>query len=133
MPRREPVGEPARALLGGSRRGRARARRARSRLRIKLYPGGAYAFLGSGEAKYVMTYPLPVPQALIDEARRLALIHQQGGSVLSSASGHSNHLGPPQLGWVAVGAPGCMPELGALPIGRSRQHRGLITSVNSNI
>jgi Amidohydrolase family len=38
---------------------------------IKLYPGGAYAFLGSGEAKYVMTYPLPVLQALIDEARRL--------------------------------------------------------------
>jgi len=38
---------------------------------IKLYPGGAYAFLGSGEAKYVMTYPLPVLQALIDEAHRL--------------------------------------------------------------
>jgi imidazolonepropionase-like amidohydrolase len=38
---------------------------------IKLYPGGAYAFLGSGEAKYVMTYPLPVLRALIDEAHRL--------------------------------------------------------------
>jgi imidazolonepropionase-like amidohydrolase len=38
---------------------------------IKLYPGGAYAFLATGEAKYVMTYPLPVLQALIDEAHRL--------------------------------------------------------------
>jgi imidazolonepropionase-like amidohydrolase len=38
---------------------------------IKLYPGGAYAFLGTGEAKYVMTYPLPVLQALVDEAHRL--------------------------------------------------------------
>jgi imidazolonepropionase-like amidohydrolase len=37
---------------------------------IKLYPGGAYAFLASGEAKYVMTYPLPVLQALIDESHR---------------------------------------------------------------
>src|SRR5262249_3351312 len=39
---------------------------------IKLYPGGAYAFLGTGEAKYVMAYPLPVLQALIDEAHRLS-------------------------------------------------------------
>jgi imidazolonepropionase-like amidohydrolase len=39
---------------------------------IKLFPGGAYAFLGSGEAKYVMTYPLPVLRALIDEAHRLS-------------------------------------------------------------
>jgi imidazolonepropionase-like amidohydrolase len=38
---------------------------------IKLFPGGAYAFLGSGEAKYVMTYPPPVLRALIDEAHRL--------------------------------------------------------------
>jgi imidazolonepropionase-like amidohydrolase len=38
---------------------------------IKLYPGGAYAFLATGEAKYTMTYPLPVLQALTDETRRL--------------------------------------------------------------
>src|SRR5204863_35788 len=37
---------------------------------IKLYPGGAYACLATGEAKYVMTYPLPVLQALLDEAGR---------------------------------------------------------------
>jgi imidazolonepropionase-like amidohydrolase len=49
---------------------------------IKLYPGGAYAFLGTGEAKYVMTYPLPVLQALIDETHRLnhkAACHVLGG------------------------------------------------------
>ena len=38
---------------------------------IKLYPGGAYAFLATGAASYVMTYPLPVLQSLVDEARRL--------------------------------------------------------------
>ncbi len=38
---------------------------------IKLYPGGAYAFLATGEAKYVMTYPLSVLQALVEEAHRL--------------------------------------------------------------
>jgi imidazolonepropionase-like amidohydrolase len=38
---------------------------------IKLYPGGAYAFLATGEARYAITYPLPVLQALIDEAHRL--------------------------------------------------------------
>jgi imidazolonepropionase-like amidohydrolase len=38
---------------------------------IKLFPGGAYAFTSTGEDKYVVTYPLPVLQALIDEAHRL--------------------------------------------------------------
>jgi len=38
---------------------------------IKLFPGGAYAFLATGEDKYVVTYPLPVLRALIDEAHRL--------------------------------------------------------------
>lgn len=49
---------------------------------IKLYPTGAYAFLGSGEAKYALTYPMPVLQALIDEAHRLgkkAACHVLGG------------------------------------------------------
>src|ERR1700704_5002914 len=49
---------------------------------IKLFPGGAYAFLATGEARYVMTYPLPVLQALIDEAHRLgrkAACHVLGG------------------------------------------------------
>ena len=38
---------------------------------IKLYPTGAYSFSPTGEAQYVVTYPLPVLQAMIDEAHRL--------------------------------------------------------------
>ena len=38
---------------------------------IKLFPTGAYSFAPEGEAKYVLTYPMPVLQALIDEAHRL--------------------------------------------------------------
>ena len=55
---------------------------------IKLYPGGAYAFLATGEAKYAMTYPLPVLQALTDEARRLGrkiACHVLGGEGQSNA------------------------------------------------
>src|SRR4029078_12160311 len=49
---------------------------------IKLYPAGAYSFTPTGEAKYVVTYPLPVLQALIDETHRLghkAGCHRYGG------------------------------------------------------
>ena len=38
---------------------------------IKLFPTGAYSFNASGQAQYVVTYPLPVLQALIDETHRL--------------------------------------------------------------
>ncbi|MBI4887563.1 MAG: amidohydrolase family protein [Acidobacteria bacterium] len=38
---------------------------------IKLYPTGGYSFAASGEAQYLLMYPLPVLQALIDEAHRL--------------------------------------------------------------
>jgi imidazolonepropionase-like amidohydrolase len=38
---------------------------------IKLYPAGNYSFTATGEAQYVLTYPLPVLQAMIDEAHRL--------------------------------------------------------------
>ncbi len=38
---------------------------------IKLYPAGAYSFTPTGKAEYVLTYPLPVLQAMIDEAHRL--------------------------------------------------------------
>jgi len=49
---------------------------------IKLYPAGAYSFAPTGEAKYVVTYPLPVLQAIIDETHRLgkkAGCHVYGG------------------------------------------------------
>jgi imidazolonepropionase-like amidohydrolase len=38
---------------------------------IKLYPAGGYSFTPTGEAKYEVTYPLPVLQAMIDETHRL--------------------------------------------------------------
>ena len=38
---------------------------------IKLYPTGGYSFTATGKAQYELTYPLPVLQALIDEAHRL--------------------------------------------------------------
>ena len=55
---------------------------------IKLYPAGAYSFTPAGEAKYVVTYPLPVLQALIDETHRLGHktgCHVYGGEGLQNA------------------------------------------------
>ena len=49
---------------------------------IKLYPAGAYSFTLTGEPQYVVTYPLPVLQAIIDETHRLgkkAGCHVYGG------------------------------------------------------
>jgi imidazolonepropionase-like amidohydrolase len=49
---------------------------------IKLFPAGAYSFTPNGEPKYVVTYPMPVLQALIDETHRLgkkAACHVYGG------------------------------------------------------
>jgi imidazolonepropionase-like amidohydrolase len=43
---------------------------------IKLFPTGAYSFSPTGEAQYVLTYPMPVLQALIDETHRLG--HKTG-------------------------------------------------------
>ena len=38
---------------------------------IKLYPAGGYLFTPTGDAKYEVTCPLPVLQAMIDETRQL--------------------------------------------------------------
>ncbi|HJZ72867.1 MAG TPA: amidohydrolase family protein [Vicinamibacterales bacterium] len=38
---------------------------------IKLYPAGNYSFSPTGVPQYVVTYPLPVLQAMIDEAHHL--------------------------------------------------------------
>jgi imidazolonepropionase-like amidohydrolase len=49
---------------------------------IKLYPAGAYSFTATGEPSYVVTYPLAVLQALIDETHKLgkkAGCHVYGG------------------------------------------------------
>lgn len=55
---------------------------------IKLYPAGGYSFTPTGEVKYVVTYPLPVLQALIDETHKLghkAGCHVYGGEGLQNA------------------------------------------------
>lgn len=49
---------------------------------IKLFPAGAYSFTATGQAQYQVTYPMPVLQALIDEAHRLGkktACHVYGG------------------------------------------------------
>jgi imidazolonepropionase-like amidohydrolase len=49
---------------------------------IKLFPTGAYSFDAAGQAHYVLTYPMPVLQALVDETHRLgkkAACHVLGG------------------------------------------------------
>ena len=38
---------------------------------IKLYPAGAYSFTPDGKDQYVVTYPLPVLQAIIDETHKM--------------------------------------------------------------
>jgi imidazolonepropionase-like amidohydrolase len=52
---------------------------------IKLYPTGGYSFTSTGDAQYVLMYPLPVLQALIEETHRLgkkAGCHAFGGEGL---------------------------------------------------
>jgi imidazolonepropionase-like amidohydrolase len=54
---------------------------------IKLFPTGAYSFSPTGEAQYVLTYPLPVLQAIIEEAHKLGKktgCHSFGGEGLQN-------------------------------------------------
>jgi len=49
---------------------------------IKLFPTGAYSFTPTGDVQYLLMYPMPVLQALIDETHRLghkAACHVLGG------------------------------------------------------
>ena len=55
---------------------------------IKLYPTGAYSFTANGTAEYVLTYPLPVLQAIMEETHKLGLkaaCHAFGGEGLQNA------------------------------------------------
>src|SRR5207253_5787584 len=54
---------------------------------IKLYPTGGYSCTPTGEAKFVLTYPVPVLQALIDETHRLG--HKAGCHVLGGEGKHN--------------------------------------------
>lgn len=54
---------------------------------IKLFPTGAYSFNPAGDAQYVLTYPLPVLQAIIEEAHKLGRktgCHSFGGDGLQN-------------------------------------------------
>ena len=67
---------------GRSARRGTRSDRARGADWIKLFPAGAYSFAPDGKAQYVLTYPMPVLQALIDETHRLGkktACHVYGG------------------------------------------------------
>ena len=49
---------------------------------IKLFPTGGYSFNAAGQAEYLLMYPMPVLQALIDETHRVgkkAACHVLGG------------------------------------------------------
>src|SRR6266852_1160621 len=55
---------------------------------IKLYPAGGYSFTPEGKDVYVLTYPMPVLQALIDETHKLGKktgCHNYGGEGLRNA------------------------------------------------
>jgi imidazolonepropionase-like amidohydrolase len=74
----------ASTVIRSAEEGRAAVREqiARGADWIKLFPTGAYSFDAAGQAHYVLTYPLPVLQALIDETHRLgkkAACHVLGG------------------------------------------------------
>jgi len=80
----EPDNPLASAVVRSAEEGRAAVRDqiAHGADWIKLYPAGAYSFSPTGDAQYVVTYPLPVLQAMIDETHRLgkkAGCHVYGG------------------------------------------------------
>lgn len=72
------------AVVHNAEEGRAAVREqvARGADWIKLYPAGAYSFTADGKDQYVVTYPLAVVQAIIDETHKLgkkAGCHVYGG------------------------------------------------------
>jgi len=56
---------------------------------IKLYPTGGYSFTATGEVQYPLTYPMPVLQALIDEAHRLG---RKAGCHVFGGEGQKNAI-----------------------------------------
>jgi imidazolonepropionase-like amidohydrolase len=54
---------------------------------IKLFPTGGYSFTPTGEAKFVLMYPKPVLDALIDETHKLG--HKAGCHVLGGEGKHN--------------------------------------------
>ncbi|MGA2712871.1 MAG: amidohydrolase family protein [Bryobacteraceae bacterium] len=56
---------------------------------IKLFPAGAYSFSPTGQDQYVVTYPLPVLQALIDETHKLG---KKAGCHIYGGEGQKNAI-----------------------------------------
>jgi imidazolonepropionase-like amidohydrolase len=56
---------------------------------IKLYPAGAYSFTRDGKDQYVVTYPLPVLQAIIDETHKLG---KKSGCHVYGGEGQKNAI-----------------------------------------
>ena len=56
---------------------------------IKLYPAGAYSFTPDGKDQYVVTYPMPVLQAMIDETHRLG---KKSGCHVYGGEGQKNAI-----------------------------------------
>jgi imidazolonepropionase-like amidohydrolase len=56
---------------------------------IKLYPTGGYSFTATGEAQYQLNYPMPVLQALVDEAHRLG---RKAGCHVFGGEGQKNAI-----------------------------------------
>jgi imidazolonepropionase-like amidohydrolase len=56
---------------------------------IKLYPAGAYSFTNDGKDQYVVTYPLPVLQAIIDETHKLG---KKSGCHVYGGEGQKNAI-----------------------------------------
>jgi len=56
---------------------------------IKLYPAGAYSFKNDGTPQYVVTYPLPVLQAIIDETHKLG---KKSGCHVYGGEGQKNAI-----------------------------------------
>jgi imidazolonepropionase-like amidohydrolase len=54
---------------------------------IKLFPTGGYSFTPTGETKFVLMYPKPVLEALIDETHKLG--HKAGCHVLGGEGKHN--------------------------------------------
>jgi imidazolonepropionase-like amidohydrolase len=79
----EPGREPARQHSGPQcRRAAVREHVEHGVDWIKLFPTGAYAFTPTGDVDYVLTYPKPVLEALIEESHRLGhktACHVYGG------------------------------------------------------
>jgi imidazolonepropionase-like amidohydrolase len=56
---------------------------------IKLYPAGAYSFTNDGKDQYVVTYPLPVLQAIIEETHKLG---KKSGCHVYGGEGQKNAI-----------------------------------------